>query len=249
MILDMRPRVQLHGLLRHLHGPQRASNEGDLGRGTRAAEARRPHPPRRRRRRERGRAGSSATTSTRCSTSSHRRRGTTTGSRISGATCPRCLSRPRPLRRSLFRQQTSSGVATTLAVCSRRIRRATSPRWRLRLAATKLGIDVYRPSARGAVTTYSRRWRELESRPMQVGAPPGRRSLSFGATQQGETGTVCCDESTSEARLMHMPPIARRSTAASSCLTEEFAGRTQVHLRLSGTNNNQKFGVKLGRRF
>src|SRR2546430_11782976 len=87
------------------------------------------------------------------------------------------------------------------------------------LAAIKLGIDVYWPVGEGGrydlILDVCGRLNRVQCK----WAPRKARSLSFGATQQGETGTVCCDESTSKARLMHMPPIVRRSTAASSCLT------------------------------
>ena len=88
------PGVHLHRLLRDRHGPEPAADEGDLRRGARGAEGRRPRrcrpPPTGRGRRR----GSSPTTSTSCCTCSRPRRGSSTTSRICGATCRRSSSRP-----------------------------------------------------------------------------------------------------------------------------------------------------------
>ena len=78
--------LQLHRLLRRLHRAQPASDEGDLGRGARAAQARDGAAAALGRRASARRRGSSPTTSTSSCTSSRPTRATSTASRTSGAT-------------------------------------------------------------------------------------------------------------------------------------------------------------------
>ena len=66
--------LHLHGLLRDLHGPELAADEGDPRRGARPAEEGRTHAPALRRGPAASPPGSSPTTSTSCCTSSRPRR-------------------------------------------------------------------------------------------------------------------------------------------------------------------------------
>ena len=164
----------VHRLLRRVHREQPAADEGDLGRGARAAEegatacsrARSPARPRRR--------GSSPTTSTSCCTSSRRRRATSTGSRTSGATCPRRRpKRPRP-ERPLSAQPTrgyrgEGGVDDQPEGRDRRDRnREDGARARDRGLPTGRRGRALRPDLQGRLVA--------SSRPVQVGTAARRRN-------------------------------------------------------------------------
>jgi hypothetical protein len=111
------------------------------------------------------------------------------------------------------------------------------------LAAIKLGIDVYWPVGEGG------RYDLI----LDVCGRLNRVQCKW-APRQGEVVVVRC-YSTRRNRdgLLRRIYVEGEIDAYAAYCEEldrcfflpyrEFAGRTQVHLRLSGTNNNQKFGV------
>jgi hypothetical protein len=111
------------------------------------------------------------------------------------------------------------------------------------LAGRKLGIDVYWPLGEGG------RYDLI----LDVGGSLNRVQCKW-APRQGEVVVVRC-YSTRRNRdgLLRRIYVEGEIDAYAAYCEEidrcfflpyrEFAGRTQVHLRLSGTNNNQKFGV------
>jgi PD-(D/E)XK endonuclease len=158
-------------------------------------------------------------------------------------TCPRCPSRPRPLRRSLFRQQTSSGVATTLDGCSRRIRRVQSQRSQSRLLPRSVGLTSTGLYTKEVVTTSFSTFGGRLIRVQCKWAP-----------RHGDVVVVRC-YSTRRNRnglLRRIYVEGEVDGYAAYCQEidrcfflpyENFVRRTQIHLRLDRTNNNQKLGI------
>src|SRR5262249_14501266 len=92
------------------------------------------------------RRGSSPTTSTWCSTSSRPRRASSTGSRISGATCPRRRPKqPRPERP--ISAAPAAGYRGPVALTTNQ--KGAIAEAAITKAALELGIGVYRPVAEG----------------------------------------------------------------------------------------------------
>jgi hypothetical protein len=110
------------------------------------------------------------------------------------------------------------------------------------LAAIKLGLDVYWPLGEGG------RYDLI----LDVGGRLNRVQCKW-APRQGEVVLVRCYSSrrTRNGLLRRVYTEGEIDAYAAYCEEidrcfflpyDEFVGRTQVHLRLSGTNNNQKLG-------
>jgi hypothetical protein len=111
------------------------------------------------------------------------------------------------------------------------------------LAAIELGIDVYWPLGEGG------RYDLI----LDVGGRLNRVQCKW-APRQGEVVVVRCYSArrNRDGLLRRIYAEGEIDAYAAYCEEidrcfflpyKEFAGRTQVHLRLSGTNNNQKLGV------
>ncbi len=162
---------------------------------------------------------------------------------------PLCPSRPRPLRRSLVRQQTSSVWATTLDGCSRLIKRATPPRLRS-LAAVKLGFDVYLPITEGGrydliihagprLLRVQCKWAGLNGDVIVLRSYSARRSVGGKLINRHYTR----DE---------VDMFAAYSPDLDQCFLlppELWERRRQVHLRISRTLNNQARGINWAKDF
>lgn len=134
-------------------------------------------------------------------------------------------------------------MTTTLGVCLRPIRRANIAEQAIALAAIKLGIDVYRPFGEGGRYDFI----------LDIGGKLTRVQCKW-APRQGEVVVVrCYSARRNRDGLVRRIYIEGEIDAYAAYCEEidrcfflpyvEFVAQTQIHLRLSGTHNNQRLGI------